>query len=197
MRCYFRLARPLNRLVLGAERKSIAAGRSPVRLLVIISCLLLFSGCGEETATPGEQIANPYESESDPFRAFDDAAARARTENKQVLVVFGAPWCPDCRAFFRDIHTDPLESFLDANFVVMHVDIGNWDRNMDFVERFGAPVGKGIPTFAVAEADGEERFVTTARELAAARHGTNAELTDWLAGVTRAGVMDTVAKKID
>ncbi|MCG6983572.1 MAG: hypothetical protein LJE61_00005, partial [Thiocapsa sp.] len=80
---------------------------------------------------------------------------------------------------------------------VIHVDIGNWDRNMDFVERFGAPVGKGIPTFAVAEADGEERFVTTARELAAARHGTNAELTDWLAGVTRAGVMDTVAKKID
>lgn len=167
------------------------------RLLVLISCLILVGGCSQRPASTGEEVANPYQTESDPFRAFDDAVFRARSEGKQILVVFGAPWCPDCRAFYRDMQTDPLAGFLAANFVVMHVDIGNWNRNMDFVERFGRPVAKGIPTFAVADAGGEKRFVATARELAAARRLTNPELTDWLAAVTRPGVTDAVAKKID
>lgn len=77
------------------------------------------------------------------------------------------------------MQAEPLAGFLHNNFVVMHVHIGNWNHNMDFVKRFGTPVAQGIPSIAIVGGDGITRFVSTAGELASARDRTNAELTEW------------------
>lgn len=138
----------------------------------MIICLILSGGCSDE-------VPSPYDRNADPQQDFEAALLEAQAVEKQVLIVFGAHWCPDCQALFREMQTDPLASFVTDNFVVMHVHIGNWNHNMDFVKHFGTPVAQGIPSIAIVGDDGRTRFVSNAGELASARSRTNAQLTEW------------------
>jgi thiol-disulfide isomerase/thioredoxin len=138
----------------------------------MIICLILSGGCSDE-------IPSPYDRDADPQHDLETALLEARAGDKHVLIVFGAHWCPDCRALFHEMQTDPLASFVTANFVVMHVHIGNWNHNMHFVQRFGTPVAQGIPSIAIVGGEGRTRFVSNAGELASARSRTNAELREW------------------
>lgn len=148
---------------------------SPASLILasgMIICLILSGGCSDE-------ITSPYDRRADPQQDFDAALLKAQADEKQVLVIFGAHWCPDCQALFDEMQTNPLARFVTDNFVVMHVHIGNWNHNMDFVQRFGTPVAQGIPSIAIVGDEGRTRFVSNAGELASARSRTNVELTEW------------------
>jgi thiol:disulfide interchange protein len=125
----------------------------------------------------------PYDRHADPAADFDQALREAGAANRFVLVLFGANWCPECRGLEEQIGKEPLRGLLAERFVLVHVDIGNWDRNMDFVARFGTPVDNGIPAIAIVGPGGEVRFVSTAGEMANASSKTNGELTQWLSGL--------------
>lgn len=86
-----------------------------------------------------------------------------------MLVVFGANWCPDCRALARQMTSDSVARRVAKSFVVTKVEIGNWDRNMDIADRYGNPTKKGIPAVAVLDAKGKLIRATAAGELASAR----------------------------
>ena len=73
----------------------------------------------------------------------------------------------------------PLEATVSGNFVVAHVDIGNWDRNMAFTGQFGDPVGKGIPSIAIIDSDGKALYVSEAGEFATARSSELKDLDQW------------------
>jgi hypothetical protein len=40
-------------------------------------------------------------------------------------------------------------SLIDARFVVVKIDVGNFDKNLDVVKHYGYPTGKGIPAAVV------------------------------------------------
>jgi len=84
------------------------------------------------------------------------AAARRRAagEGKRVAVVFGSDWCPDCHAFKMALGHRLVTPILDPAFVVVHVSVGNRDRNLDIMRECGMTVGSGIPAVAILEADG-------------------------------------------
>ncbi len=120
-----------------------------------------------------------YDPEADPSADYAATLSAATEQDKKVLVVFGADWCPDCRAFDALIKQEPLKDTIESNFVVMHVDIGNWDRNMAFTEQFGEPVAKGIPSIAILTAEKELLYVAEGGEFASARSSTTEDLNDW------------------
>ena len=86
------------------------------------------------------------------------ALEQARRENKRVLVLFGANWCPWCRRLDRTLTEDPaVQTQLRANFVLVPVDANtrrNKQRNADVLARFGDPLRFGLPVFVVLAADG-------------------------------------------
>lgn len=118
-------------------------------------------------ATPGDAPA--YDEKADANAELANALAKARKSGKQVLVVFGANWCPDCRALARQMASDKVAQKLSRHFVVTKVEIGNWDHNMDIVNRYGNPTKKGIPAVAVLDSRGKLLKATAAGELASAR----------------------------
>jgi thioredoxin 1 len=84
-----------------------------------------------------------------------DAACRlAAREGKRVAVVFGSDWCPDCHAFKKALGHRLLTPILEPAFVVVHVSVGNRDRNLDIMRSCGMTVGSGIPAVAILEPDG-------------------------------------------
>ena len=125
----------------------------------------------------GAQVAAPaatsgrrgYEEASDARAALEQARSMAAATGKRVLIVFGANWCGDCRVLDSAMQQGRLMALLDGRFVVVKVDVGRFDRNVDIAQRYGVPLKKGIPTVVVLAADGGPSFVTSGGERANAR----------------------------
>jgi thioredoxin 1 len=117
-----------------------------------------------------QQAVLPYDASADPHADLQKALANARRGHKRVLVVFGANWCPDCRALDREFHAGGKTARLVAGrYEIVKVDIGRFDRNLDVAKLYGEPIAKGIPSVVVVTPTNEVVYQTKAGELADAR----------------------------
>ncbi len=82
------------------------------------------------------------------------AIAKARREHKRVLLNFGGNWCPDCHLLDLYLHQPPNEQLLDANFVMVPINIGKYDMNTDLAEKYEVPLKRGVPELVVLTPDG-------------------------------------------
>ena len=62
-----------------------------------------------------------------------------------------------------------LSDLIDRRYVVVKVDVGNWNRNLDIVKAWGDPIAKGIPGVVVFDPHGAVLYSTKAGEVANAR----------------------------
>jgi protein disulfide-isomerase len=110
----------------------------------------------------------PYDPSADAHVALVNGAAQARSEGKYLLVVFGANWCEDCRDLDKAMRgsSAPL---IGSRFVVVKIDVGNFDRNLDLAQRYGNPIAKGIPAAVLITPDEQLLYSTVGGELADAR----------------------------
>ncbi len=62
---------------------------------------------------------NVYKVCSDQLEIFNSASAKARTQNKMLIVNFGAEWCPWCHSLHKLFSNDQFKTKLGtkANFV--------------------------------------------------------------------------------
>ncbi|MGA2552763.1 MAG: thioredoxin family protein [Burkholderiaceae bacterium] len=111
----------------------------------------------------------PYDEQAEPQKDLMRALSAAREEHKRVLIVFGANWCEDCRALDRAFHDPQTGKVVGENFVVVKVDVGHFDKNVDFAKVYGNPIAKGIPSVVVVTPKNELVYETRAGELADAR----------------------------
>jgi thiol-disulfide isomerase/thioredoxin len=101
--------------------------------------------------TPIKQV---YDEAADAKADISRAVSQAQRDHRRLLLVFGANWCGDCRTLDTRFHEPPAASIIDASFIVIHVDIGRADKNLDLAKKYGIPLKKGVPAVAVLESDG-------------------------------------------
>jgi protein disulfide-isomerase len=111
----------------------------------------------------------PYDEQADPDAQLHSALRDARRAHKRVLIVFGANWCEDCRALDHAFHDGATGRLIRARYVVLKVDVGHFDKNLDFAALYGKPIEKGIPSVVVVTPKNEVVYRTRAGELADAR----------------------------
>lgn len=111
----------------------------------------------------------PYDEAADAQAQVQAALARARQAHKPVLLVFGANWCPDCRALDQAMQAGRNASLLHEQFELVKVDVGRFDRNLDVAKAYGNPIRKGIPAAVIVSPDNRVLYATRAGELADAR----------------------------
>ncbi|MGA2834854.1 MAG: thioredoxin family protein [Terracidiphilus sp.] len=93
----------------------------------------------------------------DPSRAKADLAAalkNAASAHKRILLDFGGNWCPDCQVLDIYFHSPANLRILEANYVLVHVNIGHMDANLDIADRYQVPLQKGVPALAVLSETG-------------------------------------------
>ncbi len=110
-----------------------------------------------------------YDEKVDVGKAIKAAAAEASRAGKRIVLVFGANWCRDCRALDAQMHKGELASLLEKSFVVVKVDVGRMDRNLDIAKNYGIPVDNGIPALAVLDAKGKLLYAQDQGQFASAR----------------------------
>jgi thioredoxin 1 len=110
----------------------------------------------------------PYDESADPRADLQRALSEAQQQHKDVLIIFGANWCEDCRDLDKAMHgsSAPL---IEARFVVVKVDVGNFNKHLDLVRQYGDPIRRGIPAAVVLSAADQVLYATKAGELADAR----------------------------
>jgi thiol:disulfide interchange protein len=119
----------------------------------------------------------------DPGVAGADLAAALRTAagtHRRVLVDFGGNWCPDCVVLDRYLQDDVNKPLLEAGYVVVHVNIGRLDRNLDIAARCGVPLGRGVPALAVLDSDGRVLYSQKGGEFEAMRRMRSDSVTECL-----------------
>jgi thioredoxin 1 len=119
------------------------------KLLVVVAGLILSAGA----AHPSTREIYP-----DPSQAKPDLAAALKTAahtHKRVIVDFGGNWCGDCQVLDIYMHNARNRPILESNFVLVHINIGRMDENLDIAERYGIPVTLGVPALAVLSSSGK------------------------------------------
>lgn len=112
------------------------------------------SGRPGKLAAPKKVRVNIYPSAQAARSDLAAALARARREHKRVLLDFGGNWCYDCHVLDQAFLHSRVTPILRAHFVVVHINIGTFDRNLDLAARYQVPLKLGVPALAVLSSRG-------------------------------------------
>lgn len=140
----------------------------------IFTSLVLGLLIGTATAAP-----LPYDEKADAHADVQRAVKAAQASKRPVLVIFGANWCEDCRALDASLKTPKTAELMAKNFVVVKVDVGRFDRNLDLATRYGDPIKKGIPAASIVSPEGQVLYTTRAGELSSARRMSDTGVYDF------------------
>lgn len=125
----------------------------PVATLGGLLCLFLFLAA--PPARAGEATAGkafpPSTSDAQIQDTVDAARREARDSGRLLMLVLGADWCHDSRAFVEHLSDPELGALLDARYVVQRIDIGYFDFVREVVAPWDVPVIYGTPTVLVIE----------------------------------------------
>ncbi len=107
---------------------------------------------------------NLYSETADPAADIAAALSQARHEHKRVLLDFGGNWCGDCQVLDIYYHQSPNAELLAKHFVLVHINIGHMDKNVDVARKYKVPITKGVPALAVLDAHGNLLYAEKEKE---------------------------------
>jgi thiol:disulfide interchange protein len=108
-------------------------------------------------ARPNPQL---YKANANAAQDIRQALADAGKQHKNVLLDFGGNWCIDCHVLDNAFHQPRIAPLLNSNYVVVHVDVGKYDKNLDLAKKYHVNLGKGVPSLAVLDAMGKVLYAT-------------------------------------
>jgi protein disulfide-isomerase len=121
----------------------------------------------------------PYDEKADAHQQIAAAIAEAAKAHKNIVLVFGANWCPDCRALDAQMHKGDLATLIASDYEVVKVDIGRHDKNEDVAEKYHVPLKHGIPAMAVLDPDGNLLYAMDQGQFSDARHMSYESIRDF------------------
>jgi thioredoxin 1 len=105
-----------------------------------------------EPARPNTQLYPPPE---EAQVEISSALAAAAKDHKRVLLVFGGNWCYDCHVLDATFRSKSIAPVVNANYHVLHINVGNYDANLDLAKKYEIPLEKGVPSLAILDPDGK------------------------------------------
>jgi thiol:disulfide interchange protein len=124
---------------------------------------------------PSRHIYPAVESAQNDIKS---ALKHAKSTHKRIILDFGGDWCPDCQVLYIYFHQSPNAELIAKHFVVVPVNIGRMDRNLDVAHKYGVPV-TGVPALAVLDADGNVVYAQQ-KEFSSMRSMDPKSVTDFL-----------------
>jgi thiol:disulfide interchange protein len=150
-------------------------GHKPASCTAILLGLLLFLPAAARGAGADIYPA-PEQAQADLSAALHEAASH----HKNVILDFGGNWCGDCKVLDIYFHDPVNVSLIDANYVLVHINIGHMDVNESIAERYQIPLAKGVPALAVLDEHGKLIYSQRSGEFEAMRRMDPSSVTSFL-----------------
>ncbi|MGI4829651.1 MAG: thioredoxin family protein [Janthinobacterium lividum] len=130
--------------------------------MVLSFCALSSVSAAAQT---GFQVnKNLYPETANASEDISAAEAVALHQHKHILLDFGGNWCGDCQVLDFYYHQGSNGDLLAKYYVVVHIDIGHMDHNVDIAKRYGVPITHGVPALAVLDAHGKVLYAEREKE---------------------------------
>jgi thiol:disulfide interchange protein len=123
----------------------------------------------------------PYDETADADAQVAAAMAKAKATHRLLLIDLGGNWCGDCRVLAALMRQPEVASFVAAHYVVVPVDVGRENKNLQIPARWGVTALTGVPSLLIVDRRGRLLDAGHVAALADARHMTPQGLADWLA----------------
>ena len=134
----------------------------------LLAALLLTLAAAPATQATAQIIdkvnKNLYSETANPTADINAALAQARREHKRVILDFGGNWCGDCQVLDIYYHQSPNAELLAKNYILVHINIGHMDKNVDVAKKYNVPITKGVPALAVIDANGKLLYAEREKE---------------------------------
>jgi thioredoxin-related protein len=140
-------------------------------LLLLLFAFLLIGSCSaypdynKYSNVPTQKSDNMYT----PYNETDEAETEInylldiiKNEQKHGLIVFGANWCHDSRSFAATLNSIRFEKLLKNNYEIVYVDVGDKDKNINLIRKYGVQGEFGTPTVFVINSNGRVLNLNTA-----------------------------------
>lgn len=124
--------------------------------------------------------ANIYSETANAREDIREAVLKAGVEHKHVLLVFGGNWCEDCHLLELYFHDPGNASLLAANYVLVNVNVGEYDKNLDLARMYGIPLNRGVPALVVLDGAGHVLYAQRHAEFENMRVLNSAAVTNFL-----------------
>jgi len=121
-----------------------------------------------------------YPIDADAKKEIDDALKQAAIEKKRVMLIFGGNWCYDCHVLDRALHEGAAGKIVKQSFLLVHVDIGEGDKNLELTKLYKIPLEKGVPAVAILDGGGKLLYSSGEGEFEAARSMMKKDLVRFL-----------------
>ncbi len=131
---------------------------------VLLLLILFANGC-----SPAQHSASIYDEQADAHHDVAVAISTAGQSERNIVLIFGANWCEDCHALHDQMQKPELAAIIAKNFVVVEIDLGSYDKNLDLAERYHVPIKRGIPAVAVLDPRGNILYAMKEGQFADAR----------------------------
>jgi thiol-disulfide isomerase/thioredoxin len=111
-----------------------------------------------EKTESAEKTARPaiYNEDANAEEQIAAALAKAKKENRRVLIQWGANWCGWCHLLHECFTTKPeIRQKLMYEYDLVLVDVGHADKNLELAKKYEADFGnQGLPFLTVLDGDG-------------------------------------------
>ena len=100
------------------------------------------------------KLYNPAENADSALKV---AIKEAKVQGKHVFVQIGGNWCIWCARFNQFVTKDAqIDSLVNANYVVFHMNYSPENKNTKLMAKFGYPQRFGFPVFIVLDSKGKQ-----------------------------------------
>ncbi len=121
-----------------------------------------------------------YSETANPNADIAAALKQAQAGHKRVILDFGGDWCGDCQVLDIYMHQSPNTELLSKHFIVVHIDIGHMDHNVDVAKKYRVPIEKGVPALAVLDPRGKLLYSQENKEFENMRNMKTEDVTAFL-----------------
>lgn len=128
-------------------------------VMIGLAMIVLEGFCLYASAVPGIESLAEIRAQVRPAQIYSPTAdakvdiraalRTAKREHKRVILDFGANWCGDCHVLNFYFHDPANAGLLAANYVLVDVNVGMYDKNLDLARKYGIPLNKGVPALVV------------------------------------------------
>ena len=103
-----------------------------------------------------DSIPKIYNPDADAIADINNAIAKAKSENKHVLIQVGGNWCKWCIRLHHFIEAHPaLDSTIRADYVLIRVNYSKENKNPEAMKRLEYPQRFGFPVLVVLDGNGK------------------------------------------
>ena len=127
------------------------AGKFRIGVMVAALAVAMGAGAKGQIIAPNKQIYPAVEAAPGDINT---ALAEAKRTHKRVILDFGGNWCPDCQVLNIYFHRSPNAELLAKYYILVDVNIGRMDANLELAHKYGVPV-TGVPALAVVDGNGK------------------------------------------